>query len=84
MDNEKIRKLNRKIPDCFGEKDHIFGGHRRESEKARDLLKKYWKNNLSFERYIKAMETYLKGLKLPSDHIANQLERARDIENYFK
>ena len=83
MDDDKIKKLNKRIPDCFGEKDHIFGSHRAQSEEARELLKKYWKNNLSFERYVKAMETYLKSLKLPNDHVANQLERVRDIENYF-
>ena len=72
-----------KIPRAFGEADYEFAGHPSESEEAVELLRAASKEDVGLNEYLSRIREWLESEDCSDDHINRQIERVKDISNYF-
>lgn len=71
------------IPGCFGCKDKKFAMHPNDIQRASDIIKEVNVAGDGWDDYLTAVEDWLTQQGCNQSHIAEQMKRVKDIENYF-
>lgn len=71
------------IPSSFGEADKKFALHQLDCERAVELLKAANSEGVSYLEYCQSIEDWLKSEGVMQSHLREQMERVKDLENYF-
>ena len=75
--------LNNLIAGSYGDQDGQFAGHDLDIDSAREALMAAKDEGVGFTEYIERHRQYLEGRNFPEPHIQQQLERVKDLKNYF-
>lgn len=73
---EALEIIQKRLPACFGDADKIFAGHPYDEKRARELRKFAKKNNISLEEVMELVDDFLIKTGFPTDHCAEQVQRA--------
>jgi hypothetical protein len=76
---EKLKALediNSRIGGCFGDADKIFAGHAFDEERAKEIRKHAFKNDISLEEIQNIVSGYLFRTGFYAEHCKNQTEKA--------
>lgn len=71
------------VPGIFGAQDLIFGGHPQERQRARQLLLDASGASASLKELLDEAEKYLKSKAAQPQHIADQLDRMKQLEHWL-
>lgn len=72
-----------KIPACFGCADKNFAGHTSDAAGAREMLINALSETNSWSDFINNIQDYLRSQGCNKEHIDIQIERVRNLANYF-
>ncbi len=76
--------LDNLIKGSYGIADNIFAGHAFDAERAAQSLHQANVEGVGFADFIEKHKAYLRSKNCSAAHIAEQIERVKDIERYFK
>ena len=71
------------MPGCFGAQDLIFGGHPNERSVARQMLNDASNDNASLQDLLDEAEQFLQSKSAQPQHIADQCDRMKLVENWL-
>lgn len=72
-----------KISGAFGAMDKRFSGHGCDTIRAAELLATAVSEGVGFSDYLSEIESWLRTQSCTEEHIKEQMNRIRDIKNYF-
>lgn len=78
-----MEELQRLIRGSYGEADDIFAGHASDAGRARASILEAGVQKIGFQKFLDMHPTYLSNKGCNAEHIAQQLERVKDLSNYF-
>jgi hypothetical protein len=69
-------KLDKEVPGCFGQKNHVFAGNPEDEGRAFGWLNSLRKREISWEAASAQIADYLKSRNASDTRIQEQVERA--------
>jgi hypothetical protein len=78
------RSLDELIAGSYGRENAIFAGQGNDQASAAAVIVRANDQNLGFEEYLQLHRTYLEKHGCSPEHIAEQLERVKDLKHYFQ
>lgn len=75
--------LDNLIAGSYGSEDCVFGGHDFDRERARKALIAADQEGVGFAEFLERHRQYLAGRGCSEEHIIEQLEGVKNLDNYF-
>jgi len=71
-----LEEINRRIGGCFGDADKIFAGHASDEERAKEIRKLAYKNEISLSEIQNIISGHLFRTGFYAEHCKEQTEKA--------